>query len=298
MTILHEGQALIITDEQIDSRVLDLYPNLKVIGCSMTGLDHIDLFECRKRGIEVLSLQYAGQRDPDVTKLLDNVTSTAEHTIGLIIALLRNYKTALNAPYKHRDEYMGHSLNSKKLLLIGGLGRVGKHVKRMAEGLGMDVYVYDVGFYKSRLIRFLEWLLQGSDHDPLEELKMVLGGVDVVSIHVPLPGNEGFFTQEMFANMSSHAYFINTARSGVVEDSALIWALETGKIAGAAVDFTDEAELREYASENNNLILTNHIAGVTFEDRHKTSDFIKQKVDTYIHQLNLSNYENQHDTNI
>lgn len=278
MTILHNGQALLIAIEEVDARVLDLYPNLKVIGTSTTGTDHIDLEECRKRGIEVISLQYAGQRDRDVEKLLDSVTSTAEHTIGLIIALMRNYKTALNPPYKHRDEYMGHSLKGKKILLIGGLGRVGRQVEQMAKGFGMDVYVHDKMFARGFLRRWRRttgfYWGQG--------LKFVLSQMDIVSIHVPLPDNEGMFTREMFQCMKPSAYFINTSRSGVVAPEALLWALEEGEIAGASVDFTDEQGLVDYASQHNNLILTNHIAGVTYEDRQKTSDFIKKKVNDFM----------------
>jgi len=115
---------------------------------------------------------------------------------------------------------------------------------------------------------------------------------------VPLPGNEGFFTREMFESMKPSAYFINTARTKVVEDRALIFALENQLIAGAAVDFTDDESLVVCEAWNKNLILTNHIAGVTYEDRKKTSDFIKQKVDNYINQLIINNYEIEHTTDL
>src|SRR5438045_143207 len=136
MKLSHNGQALLIADEKINAQVLDMYNNLKVIGCPMTGLDHIDLKECERRGIKVISLQ--GERE-----FLDEITSTAEHTLGLIIALMRNYKTALNAPYLHRDQYMGYKLKGKKLLLIGGMGRVGSQIYEYATALGMDIYVFD-----------------------------------------------------------------------------------------------------------------------------------------------------------
>jgi len=278
MEVKHNGQALIVKDEKIDAQVLDLYNNLKVIGCPMTGLDHIDLWECRKRGIEVISLQ--GE-----TEFLKNVTSTAEHTIGLMIALMRNYKTALNAPYKHREEYMGHTLKDKKLLLIGGEGRVGSQVKQIAEGLGMKVYIIDTALKENR---FLLWLGKklGFDENNLF-IYTALSQADIVSIHIPLDKNEGFFTREMFEQMKNTAYFINTSRSKIVAEGALIQALEQGFIAGAAVDFIDEGELREYASELQNLILTNHLGGITREDREKTDKFIINKVDAYIEQINL-----------
>lgn len=284
MKLLHNGKALLVMDEKIDAEILDLYNNLKVIGCPMTGLDHIDLEECKKRGIQVISLQ--GERE-----FLDEITSTAEHTLGLIIALLRNYRLALNAPYLHRDLYMGHKLKGKRLLLIGGAGRVGSQVWAAAEALGMEVYIFDTLYKESRFAKWLARLTGIGEYDPDVALRMLLEAVDIVSVHVPLAGNEGFFTAEFFNMMKPTAYFINTSRSKVVADSALIWALETKAIAGAAVDFTDEGELREYASENENLVLTNHIAGVTYEDREKTEEFILKKVDAYIKQLTLDQHE-------
>lgn len=279
MDIKHNGQALIVGDEQVNASVLDLYPNLKIIGCPMTGLDKIDLEECERRGIKVISLK--GE-----TEFLQNITSTSEHTVGLILALMRNYKIALNAPYLHRDQYMGHTLSGKTICLIGGAGRVGTQVRRVAESFGMKVYIVDTVIKDNW---FLVWLGKKLGFQDNLFLNTALNNSDIVSVHIPLDGNEGFFTQEMFEQMKNTAYFINTSRSKAVEDGALIHALETKLIAGAAVDFTDEGELREYASENDNLILTNHIAGVTHEDRAKTEDFINKKVDQYINQLTKYN---------
>lgn len=280
---------MIVHDEKVDAKILDLYNNLKVIGCPMTGLDHIDLEECKSRGIKVISLQ--GERE-----FLEHITSTAEHTIGLIVALLRNYRWALIPPYLDRESYIGYKLKGKKLLLIGGMGRVGNQVKEIAEAMGMDVYVWDTVLKTNKI---LNWIAKRIGIDDEEwDLKSVLDKFDIVSIHVPLQGNEGFFTKEMFESMKSNAFFINTSRSKVVEPGALSWALKNTIIAGAAVDFVDEKDLIEYniGSSNLNLILTNHIAGVTHEDRKLTDLFIEQKVDAYIKELNDN--ENQYKTNI
>ena len=104
----------------------------------------------------------------------------------------------------------------------------------------------------------------------------------IVSLHIPLQGNEGFFTREMFSKMKKSAYFINTSRSKIVEDGALLWALKNGNIAGAAIDFIDDPKLLGYAKNNDNLILTNHLGGCTYEDMEKTQDFIAQKVAEYL----------------
>mgnify|MGYP001610364896 FL=1 len=120
------NNAIVVGLERVDKEFLDKYPDLKVLGTNTTGNDHIDQEELKKRSIKLISLK-------DFSMFLSTITSTAEHTFGLIIALLRNYKTSLNYPYKERDENKGHTL-SDKILGIIGYGRVGKQLKKMAVG--------------------------------------------------------------------------------------------------------------------------------------------------------------------
>jgi len=249
MKVLHNGQALIVGVEKIN---LHDFPKLKVIGCNMTSIEHLPLDDCKKKGIKVISLK--GE-----TEFLEGITSTAEHTIGLMIALMRNYKGAFVSIYRDRDEFKGHTLKGKMLGIIG-YGRIGRQMKGIAIGLGMDIYAVD-------------------QRDQYQE---ILKQSDIVSLHIPLQDNEGFFTKEMFKQMKPTAYFINTSRSNIVEEGALLWALENKEIVGAAVDFVDDSELIEYAYKNDNLILTNHLGGNTFEDREKTEEFIENKVNEYI----------------
>ena len=237
---------------------LDEFPNLRVIGCNMTSCEHLPLEEMKKRGIKLISL-----KGNDL--FLKTITSTAEHNFGLIIALLRNYKTALNEPYKERDLYQGHTL-SDKILGIIGYGRVGKQLKKMAVGFSMTVITHDKGE------RYIENLLEESD---------------IVSLNIPLQGNEGFFTREMFTFMKPNAYLINTSRSGVIEEGALLDALKCEIIAGAAVDFIDDPQLLEYAKTHSNLVLTPHLGGCTLEDMKKTEDFIVNRVKNYVDEQSL-----------
>jgi len=250
MKLLHNGQAVIMGVESIN---LDDFPNLKVIGCNMTGIEHLPNDELKKRNIKLLSLQ--GE-----TEFLKEITSTAEHTIGLMIALMRNYKKALNAPYKDREEYKGHTLFHKKIGVIG-YGRIGQQVERKAMSFGMEV-----------------------SNTKFVDFPFVIDS-DIVTLHIPLQNNEGFFTKKMFKQMKPTSYFINTSRSGIVEDGALLWALKEGEIAGAAVDFTDDKKLVDYERTHDNLILTNHLGGCTVEDMSKTEEFITNKVNEYIYGL-------------
>lgn len=252
MKVLHGGQAVIVGLEKLN---LDDFPDLKVVGCNCTGTDHLPLDEIARRNIAFFSLR--GE-----TEFLQTITSTAEHTIGLIIALSRNYKSALNGPYQEREAYKGHTLAGKTLGIIG-LGRVGKQVMNIAQMFGM------------KILSVTEY------SDPFAWDKL-LSESDIVSIHIPLQHNEGFIRRELLSQMKPTAYLINTSRDPVIEKGALLWALKNKVIVGAAVDFIDDQELVEYAKDHDNLILTNHIGGCTYEDMEQTEEFIERKVEEYM----------------
>lgn len=262
MQLLHNGQAVLIGVEDIKPE--DLPDNLKVIGCPMTGTEHLPWDYIKAKGIKVISLH--GE-----TEFLQEITSTAEHAMGLILALLRNYRPAFFFPYEERNAYTGHTLKGKTLGILG-YGRIGKQVERIAEAFQMNVVSFDNA-------KTPNWTEEFLTDKPLVEL---VQNSDIVSLHIPLSGNEGFFGKWLFQLMKPTSYFVNTSRLGVVEPGALLWALENKAIAGAAVDFTEAPELREYEKTHDNLILTPHLGGNTFEDREKTLNFIKAKVDAYL----------------
>jgi len=234
MRVIENGKGLVAGFEEID---FAKYPNLEVVGYNTTGIDHIPWDELNKRSIRAITLK--GE-----TEFLQTITSTAEHTIGLMIALARNYKRA----FRTLDREVGHRLAGRHLGVIGR-GRVGNQVIEIAKGIGMRTF------------------------------EQPLIGYDVVSLHIPLEDNEGFFTKEMFKQMKPTAYFINTSRAGVVEKGALLWALENNEIAGAATDFIED-DLLTYKGDN--LLLVNHLGGATEEDMQATEEFMEQKVKEYL----------------
>lgn len=245
---------------KVDRAWLDARPDLKCIGTHTTGLDHIDLIECNKRGIKVISL-----RDfPEFTK---TIYSTAEHTIGLIIALMRNYQRAMGDKDLERNNLTGHLLRGKTLGIIGGKGRIGRQVRELGRSFGMDIIFVDEDDSEVALIDLLE-------------------NSDVVTLHIPLDNNINFFNEKWIGLMKSTAYLINTSRPGIVDNLALLKALENGKIAGAAVDFI-VPELANYPRDN--LIMVNHLGGNTFEDRERTKEFITNQVNQYINGTNKNN---------
>ena len=239
-----ENSLIIRNFETVDAAFLDAHPGLRVLGVPQTGLDNVDEALCAARGVKVVSLR--GERS-----FLDTITSTAEHTWGLIIALMRGYRSAFDGVRRQ-----GNRLSGKTLGIVGSKGRIGSQVAKYAKAFGMKVKKADKG----------------------DKLVGLLRESDVVTVHIPLQGNEAYWKLAHFKQMKPSAVFINTSRTRIVEDGALLSALRDGLIAGAAVDFTDDPDLVQYAKTHDNLILTPHIGGNTTEDRKLTDDFILERM--------------------
>lgn len=232
----------------LNKRLLDYAKHLRIIATPCTGLDHIDLAECERRGIKVLSL-----RD---TEVLPTITATAEHTIGLILALVRKIPSAVESTKRgewDRYRFMGRELSEMRPAVIG-YGRIGKAVQKTLSTMGCIV----------------DWTDQ---YKPC----FGIGDYDIVTVHVDLnDSTRGMCNAEFFAAMKPGAYFINTSRGQVVDESALLAALRSGHLAGAALDVVcgepDEInpELIAYARENpERLLLTPHIGGACVESLEK-----------------------------
>lgn len=260
MEFVHNGKAVLVSfTDKVDREFLIKYPDLKVVGSNTTGNEHIDYKACEERVVHIITLGLQPNRDEETEKFLNTISSTAEHTIGLMIAVSRKYNTAFNGVSS-----VGHKLAGKTLGLIG-YGRIARQVKKIAEAMGMEVLWVD----KDNRICSLEELLN----------------CDFVSLHIPLELNEGCFNKKMFKQMKPTSFFINTSRDGVIERGALRWALENKVIAGAAIDFSDSLDLVQYSQEHDNLIITPHIGGATIEDRELTKNFILKKIDEYLCQV-------------
>lgn len=246
---------------QIDEEVLNAATRLRVIVTNTTGLNHIDLEGARQRSIGVLSLQ--GE-----VGLLRTVRATAELTLGLILALVRRLPAAaahVNAGGWDRYGFKGHDLYEKTAGIVG-LGRLGRIVATYLQALGMHVLATTPEPEPAEDVTLV----------PLEEL---LRRADLVSVHVDLnPGTRGLIADREFATMKDGAWFVNTSRGEVVDEHALLDALERGTLAGAALDVLSGEPpsnmpfhpLVRYAATHDNLILTPHIGGYTFESLAKT----------------------------
>ncbi len=249
----------------------DNFPNLKFVASCTTGLDHIDLDYCKSRGIAVLSLQ-------GDTEFLRGVHATAEHTMALILSLIRR------VPFAHKDvcegrwdreAWRGSELHGKHVGIVG-YGRVGQQVAQLAQAFAMRLVYWDIN------------PAHPDSHVAKNSLDEVLREADVLSVHVPLDDSTcGMFSEAQFRMMKPTAHFINTSRGAVVDEVALLKALREGWIAGAALDvmcgepYVNE-DLREYARTHDNLILTPHIAGNTAESRLKTQLRMVKKIREFI----------------
>ena len=257
---------------QIDAEVMENAPHLRTIVSPTTGLNHIDLEEAARRGIRVLSLR-------DDTEFLKTVRATAEHTVGLMMALIRHIPAARAHVVSGgwtRDKFRGNEIAGKTAGVVG-YGRLGRIVARMLLAFEMRVLASDPHV----------WTNDGDPGVEIVALNELLAQSDIVTLHVNLyPETSGFFGGEQFAQMKPGAWFINTARGELVDEAALLEALRSGRLAGAAVDvLSDERStgmgshpLVQYARQYDNLIVTPHIGGCTLESMEKTEGHMARKL--------------------
>jgi len=231
----------------LDREVLTSCPKLKLISIWGTGTDNVDLEAARELGITVTNTPGA------------NALAVAEHTMALLVSVARQI------PYLDHEIRQGNwprgemvQLNNKILGLIG-LGAIGKYVARMAKGFGMDVIAWTFRPTEERAkesgVRFV------SKAELLEDS-------DVVSLHLRLSDEtREFLKKEDFDLMKPTAFLVNTARGGLVETDALYNALQSKKIAGAALDVFDQEPLPagDILATLPNVVMTPHNAGMTPE---------------------------------
>jgi D-3-phosphoglycerate dehydrogenase / 2-oxoglutarate reductase len=256
---------------RVDQEVMNSAPQLKLIASPTTGLDHIELEEAERRNIRVISLR--GE-----TRFLETVRATAEHTLALTLALLRRIPAATGHVSRggwDRDRFQGRELYGKVVGVVG-YGRLGSIVARYMRAFEARVLATDPAVRSESV----------GPEISLVSLNELLYASDVVTLHVPLgPAMMGLFGRSQFQAMKPGAWFVNTSRGGLVDESALLEALVTGRLAGAALDvLADEPEvdpgsvLIRYARENENLIITPHLGGCTLESMEKTEVFLSERV--------------------
>ncbi|NIM49856.1 MAG: phosphoglycerate dehydrogenase [Gemmatimonadales bacterium] len=253
---LERAHALIVrSDTQVTEQLINGAPHLTVVARAGTGVDNVDLEAATRRGIAVLNAPGA------------NTVSAAEHAIALLLALLRRIPWAAASMQRgewERKRFPGTELRGKRMGLVG-LGRVGVRVANVARAFGMRVVAHDPYLPEERAQEL------GIELQSLDEL---LRSSDVVSLHTPLTEQtRNLISAERLAQMKPTAVIVNTARGGLVDDVALVEALEAGRIAGAALDVFEPEPLPADSPLRgcDKVLLTPHLAASTSEAQERVA---------------------------
>lgn len=249
-----QGLACLLT-ERIDEALLHAAPQLRIVANVAVGFDNIDVPACTKRGV-------AATNTPGV---LDETTADFAWTLMMAVARRLGEGEALARSGKWAgwdlDQLVGADVWGKTLGLVG-FGRIGRAMARRANGFKMKVLYTDV----ARVSEEVEKELNAEYRD----MDTLLAQSDFVSVHVPLLAEtQGLFTSAKFARMKPTAFFINTARGSVVDEAALVHALETKKIAGAALDVYEKEPFIHAGLKRPNVVLAPHLASASLETRTK-----------------------------
>lgn len=268
---IHDAQAYICSMHvRVDRRILDSAPNLRIIYTPSTGLDHLDLPEIEKRGIRLYSLK-------NERAFLDSITATAELAFALMLAVMRNIPAAAAAAARGdwaRDRFRGHQISGKTLGLLG-LGRLGNMMIDYGRAFRMKVIGYDTDPQAA------EGRCDRVDFEAL------LRQSDVLSIHIHLnEQNRGLIDAAALAKMKSSTILINTSRGAIVDEAALLQALQNNTIAGAGLDVIEgewrtdlpDHPLVRYARQHGNLIIVPHIGGITHESQSAAICFVADRL--------------------
>jgi D-3-phosphoglycerate dehydrogenase / 2-oxoglutarate reductase len=249
---------------QVTERVLAAAPDVLAVGAFCIGTNQIDLAAAAKRGVAVFNAPFS------------NTRSVVELAIAEIISMARRLpeKSAkMHAGVWDKSATGAHEVRGRKLGIVG-YGNIGTQLSVIAESLGMTVYFYDVA----------DKLAIGNARR-CSSLQELLESVETVTLHVDgRAGNRGFFGEEEFSMMRPRSLFLNLSRGFVVDHAALRRHIESGHIAGAAIDvFPTEPKGNgeEFVSELrglNNVILTPHIGGSTEEAQQDIGEFVSGKL--------------------
>ena len=263
---LSDADGLVVRSAvQVDSALMEHAPRLRVIGRAGVGVDNIDAESATRRGIVVMNTPGA------------NAVAVAELTICLMISLARKVPAAnasMHAGKWEKKTLQGTELRGKTLGILG-LGRVGLEVARRARAFGVDVIGSDP-FVSAALAREIGIKLVSLDE--------MIAGSDYITLHVGLtPQTAGVINAKSIAAMKKGVRIINCARGELIDDAALIEALKSGHVAGAALDVFNTEPLKDSPyTELENVILTPHVAGSTTEAQDAVGVQIARQVREYL----------------
>ena len=247
----------------IGKKLVELCPTLRIIATPSTGSNHVDVNYLQQRGLGFFALKG--------TEVVDTIYASSEFTFNLLISVIRKtpyaFQAVLDGKWREVEHlYRGRELDGLTLGIIG-YGRIGRNLSRYSQAFRMKILAYDP---------YVQ--ISGSSVVQFDSLTEMLSKADVVAICVHLNDDTFHMVDDnLFKAMKDGVYFINTSRGDVVDEAAFIRNLQNGKILAAGVDvISDEYTgdknyhpLIEYAKTHDNLIITPHIAGLTYDSERK-----------------------------
>jgi len=258
-----DGLICLLT-EKVNEELLRVAPKLRIAANVAVGYDNIDVAACTKRGV-------AATNTPGV---LDETTADFAWTLLMAVArrLSEGEALARSGNWKNwdLDQLVGTDVWGKTLGIVG-FGRIGRAVARRASGFQMKVIYTDA----VRAPAGVESELKAE----FREMNALLGESDFISVHVPLlPETRGLFDAAKFSRMRPTAFLINTSRGPVVNEAALVAALEGGKLAGAGLDVYESEPFISPGLKRANVVLAPHIASASLETRTKMACIAAENV--------------------
>ncbi len=262
LAVIGGYDALIVRSRtKVTAELLESAARLKVVGRAGVGVDNIDLDAARQRGVSVVNA-------PTATTL-----AVAEQALALMLALARHIPRAdasMKAGSWEKKKFVGSELHGKTLGVIG-MGNIGAAVAKRAAALGMRVVGYDPLLTPD--------VIRARSAEPLS-LQELYACSDYISLHVPLISEtRGMVGDEALAQMKRGVRLVCTARGGLIDEAALMGALESGQVAGAALDvFADEPPGLTPLIVHPHLIATPHTSAQTVEAQKRAAVDIAQEV--------------------
>jgi len=276
LTRIAPFQGLLVRSRtQVTEALLEAAPNLKVVGRAGTGVDNVDIAAATRAGVVVMNVPGG------------NAVAAAEHTVALMMSLARSIPQAaesLRSGRWDRKVYQGTELTGKTLGVIG-LGRIGREVALRARGLRMQVLAYDP-------------LTTEEAADDigvgLRSLEGLVGAVDFLTVHVPLSdATRHLVGRQLLAKAKPGLRVLNVARGGVVDESALLEAIESGRVAGAALDvFESEPPAGDGIVSHPAVVSTPHLGASTVEAQAGVAHAIAAQVGQYLTESVIENAVN------
>jgi len=285
VSIASEYSGIVVRSQTtITERVLEAATNLKVVGRAGVGVDNIDIPAASKRGVVVMNTPSG------------NTISTAEHAFTLMMSMARHIPHAhisvIEGRFKEgRKKYKGVELNNKTLAILG-MGRIGGEFAKRAQAFNMNVVAYDPYMAESKATS-LGVTLATSVEDAIKD-------ADFITLHMPKTDETThMLNAERLAGAKKGVRIINCARGGLIDEAALLAALESGQVAGAALDvFEDEPPAADYPLiQREDVVATPHLGASTAEAQENVGIEIAKQVrdaivtGTIVNSVNMPNVD-------